>query len=298
MNDLYEKVKRKTVRKKKIHTKVSRSVAGNVAVISILFIVGLFTALPLYLAVINSLKPLDELFLFPPRFYVLNPTLKNYSDMFAMMNNSTIPFTRYIFNTTLITVIGTVGQVFVASMCAYPLAKHPFPGSKVFFRVVVLSLMFSTAVTGIPNFLLMARIGWVDTYWAVIVPAIGASLGLYLMKQFMEQIPDALLESAKIDGANEWDMFWKIVMPQVKPAWLTLTVFSVQSLWSFGETNMIYSENLKSIAYALGQITSSGIARTGVTSAITVTMMSIPILVFIITQSRVIETMSSSGIKE
>src|SRR5690625_3725915 len=107
-------------------------------------------------------------------------------------------------------------------MAAYPLAKHRFPGSNVIFTIVVLSLMFSPHVTQIPNYITMAILGWVDTYWAIIVPSFAFSLGLYLMKQFMEEIPDSLLESARIDGASEYKIFWTIVMPMVKPAWLTL----------------------------------------------------------------------------
>ncbi|MHB1454201.1 MAG: carbohydrate ABC transporter permease [Saccharofermentanales bacterium] len=278
--------------------RVNRSRGGDVFIFIVLGIAGLFTAFPLYLAIINSLKPLNELFLFPPRLYVLNPTLKNFADLLVMMSSSTVPFMRYIFNTFFITIAGTLGQVVFASMCAYPLAKHNVPGGKIYFKIIVLSLMFSSSVTAIPNYLIMSRIGWIDTYFAVIVPVFGSTLGLYLMKQFMEQISDSLLEAAKIDGASEWRIFWQIVMPQVKPAWLTLTIFSVQGLWGIAELNTIYTESLKTFAYALGQIISAGIARAGVGASIAVVMMSVPIIVFIITQSNVIETMSNSGIKE
>jgi ABC-type glycerol-3-phosphate transport system permease component len=284
--------------KKRVLRKLNRSLGGNITIFSLLLVMGCFTAFPLYIAVINALKPLNELFLFPPRFYVLNPTLKNFSDLFSMMGNSTVPFSRYIFNTFFITIIGVAGQVIIASMCAYPMAKHNFKGKKVYFNVIVLSLMFSSAVTAIPNYLTVEKLGWIDTYFALIVPFFGSSLGLYLMKQFMEQIPDSLLESSRIDGANEWTTFWKIVMPQVKPAWLTLIVFSTQSLWNMGASNMIYSEKLKTFAYALGQIAAGGVARAGVSAAISIVMMAVPISVFIVTQKNIIETMSSSGIKE
>lgn len=282
----------------KAKRRVNRSKGGDLVLFVVLGIVGIFTAFPLYLAIINSIKPLNELFLFPPRLYVLNPTFRNFSDLLIMMSSSTVPFMRYIFNTILITVVGTFGQVILTSMCAFPLAKLNVPGGKIYFKVIVLSLMFSTAVTAIPNYLIMSRIGFIDTYFAVIIPVFGNSLGLYLMKQFMEQISDSLLEAAKIDGAGEWSVFWRIVMPQVKPAWLTLIIFSVQGLWSIAEVNTIYSENLKTFAYALGQIIAAGVARTGVAAAISIVMMSVPIVVFVITQSNVIETMSNSGIKE
>lgn len=278
--------------------KVNRSLAGNFSIFSFMLLIAAFMSLPLIYSLSNALKPLDELWNFPPNFIVNNPTLKNFSDLFTIMSNSWVPFSRYFFNTIFITIAGTIGHVIISSMCAYSLAKHKVVGSKAFFSLIVLSLMFNQNVTAVPNYLTMAKIGWIDTYQAIIVPAIGGTLGLYLMKQFMEQIPNSLLEASKIDGANEWTIFWKIVMPQVKPAWLTLTIFSVQGLWNMGASPFIYSEQLKTLPYALGQIAAAGIARAGVGSAVTVIMMIVPISVFIVTQSNIIETMSSSGIKE
>ena len=296
---MYEKVKKIKPHRKLLKSKrVSRSVGGDLLLILILGTAALFMALPLYYTVIQALKPLNELWLFPPRFYVQNPTLKNFSDLFTLMGNSSVPFLRYIFNTLFITVCGTFCQVILSSMCAYPLAKHKFPGSKVIFKIIVYSLMFSPAVTGIPNYLILSKLGWIDTYWAILIPVLGSTLGLYLMKQVMEQIPNSLLEAAKIDGANEWLIFWRIVMPQVKAAWLTMVVFSVQSLWNIGATIMIYSEELKTLPYALSQIVAAGISRAGVGSAVAVVLIIAPLLVFVFTQSKVIETMSSSGIKE
>lgn len=297
---MYEKVKKVRRRRKKLFKfhKVNRSVGGNIVLVLILGTAALFMALPLYYTVIQSLKPLNELWIFPPRFYVQNPTLKNFSELFTLMGNSRVPFLRYLFNTLFISAVGTFCQVVMSSMCAYPLAKHRFPGSGLIFKMIVLSLMFSPAVTGIPNYLILARLGWIDTYRAILVPMLSSTLGLYLMKQFMEQIHDAILESAKIDGAGEWVTFWRVVMPQVKPAWLTMIVFSVQGLWNIGATIMIYSEQLKTLPYALSQITAAGISRAGVASAVAVLLIIVPLTVFVFTQSRVIETMSSSGIKE
>lgn len=297
---MYEKVKKPKKKKKFSFQKkrVSRSLGGDIVVFAFLLIYGLFCAVPLYFTFINAFKPLNELWVFPPRFYVVNPTIKNFIDLFTLMSSSVVPFSRYVFNTFFITVVGTAGQIIVASMCAYPLAKHPFPGSKIFFKIIVLSLMFTPQVTAIPNYLIMSRIGWIDTYWSIIIPVFGSTLGLYLMKQFMEQINDSILESVRIDGAGEWATFWRIVMPQVKPAWLTLIVFSVQALWNMGASVFIYSENLKTFPYALSQIIAAGIARAGVGSAVAVVMLSFPLLIFIATQSNVIETMSTSGLKE
>ncbi len=167
------------------------------------------------------------------------------------------------------------------------------------FKLIVLALLFNASVTAIPNFMMMTWLHLLDNPLALIVPAFGSSLGLYLMKQFMEQmVQDSVLEAARIDGAGEWRVFWGIVMPTVKPAWLTLIIFSFKDLWNIGATNYIYSENLKTLNYAMSQILAGGIARAGVGAAAAVIMMIVPITVFIITQSNVVETMGASGMKE
>ncbi len=285
-------------KRKRKGVKPSHSRAGNFLNMFILIALGVFMVVPLVLSISNSLKPVEELFVFPPRLFVRNPTLKNFHDVFVMMSESWVPFSRYIFNTVFITVAGTFGHLIIASLCAYALAKHKFPGRNLVFGVVVMALMFATQVTAIPNYLIMTKIGWLDSYLALIVPAIAKPMGLFLMKQFMEQIPDSLLEAARIDGAGEFTVFLRIAMPQVKPAWLTLIIFSFQDLWNLQGANFIYSEDLKTLPYALSQIAAGGISRAGATAAVTVIMMIVPITIFIINQSSIVETMASSGIKE
>ncbi len=256
-----------------------------------------FSIFPLVYVISNAFKPLDELFIYPPRLFVSKPTLDNFRDLFIATGQSWIPFTRYVFNTVFVTAVGTAGHLFLASMAAYIFAKHEFPGSRLIFRLVVLSLMFTPAVTNIPNYIIMARLKLIDTYLAVILPSLQYSLGLYLMKQFMETIPDSVLESARTDGAGEFLVYWKIAMPSVKPAWLTLIILMIQSLWN-SISPYTYSEELKSMPQALSQILAGGIARTGAAAAAALIMLSVPILTFIFSQSQVIETMSTSGLKE
>jgi len=278
--------------------RLNRSFAGDLFLFLFLAVFAAFMVVPLVYTVSNALKPLNELFLFPPTLWVRHPTFNNFIDLFHLMSNSWVPFSRYIFNTVFITLAGTAGHVILASAAAYPLAKHKFPGAKLLFSVVVLSLMFSPKVTNIPNYVIMSWLGWIDSYAAIIVPAFAYSLGLYLMKQFMEQIPEALLESAKIDGASEYRVFWQIVMPLVKPAWLTLTILSFQTLWGTWGGNFIYSEQLKPLPYALNQIIQGGIVRAGPGAAVAMFMMIVPVTIFIISQSSIIQTMASSGMKE
>ena len=278
---------------------LNRSAGGDTGITIILTLFGLLMFIPMYYTIIQSLKPLNELFYFPPRLYVVNPTLGNFADLFNLMGDSWVPFSRYIFNTVLISVGGTFGNLVLSSICAYALAKIKFPGGKQCFWIIQKSLMFTATVTGIVNFITMSMLGWIDTYLAVIVPAWGSTLGLYLMKQFMESnITDAVLESARLDGASELRTFWSIAMPMVKPAWLTLIIYSFQGLWNSGASTYIYSEQLKTLNYAISQITAGGIARSGASAAATVVMMIVPIAVFVVSQSNIIETMGSSGMKD
>ena len=287
------------LRTRKHKVVLNRSVGGDIGINMMLILLGAFMFIPMLYVIMQSLKPLDELWMYPPRFYVVNPTFKNFSDLFKLMSTSWVPFSRYIFNTVFISVSGTFGNLIFSSMAAYALAKIKFPGRGWIFQVIVLSLMFNSTVTGIANFLTMSTLGWVDTYLAIIVPAWCTSLGLYLMKQFMESsVSDAVLESARLDGASEFYTFIKIAMPMVKPAWLTLIIYSFQGLWNSGSSIYIYSEQLKTFNYAINQIVAGGIARAGAAAASQVIMMAVPISVFVITQSNIIETMGSSGMKD
>lgn len=276
----------------------NRSRAGDIGLYSILVLFGVAFAIPLVFTVCQAFKPLDEILKVPPTILVRNPTTDNFSDLLVIMGQSWVPFTRYIFNTVFITAMGTIGQLLIASMAAYVLAKYDFPGGRKFFALITTALIFNGYVTQIPLYIVMAKIGWVDTYLAAIIPAFAAPMGLFLMKQFMEGIPDSLIEAAKIDGAKEWGIFIKIVMPNVKPAWLTLIIFSVQSLWNNAQSLYIYSEELKTLPYALQQVVSGGLARQGAGAAVGMVLMIVPIGTFIFAESNILETMASSGIKE
>ena len=278
---------------------LNRSAGGDTGITIMLTILGLFMFIPMYYVVIQSLKPLDELFMFPPRFYVMRPTLENFGDLFTLMSDSWVPFSRYIFNTVFITICGTLGNLVFASMAAYSLAKLKFPGRNAIFQLIVTSLMFHSTVNQVTHFIILSSFGWIDTYLSIIVPSMATTMGLYLMKQFMEtSVPDTVLESARLDGASEFRTYLIIAMPMVKPAWLTLMIECFKSLWNSGSSIYVHSEELKTFNYAIQQIISGGIARSGAGAASTVVMMMVPILVFVLNQSQIIETMGSSGMKD
>lgn len=277
---------------------LNRSRAGNAILFFIMGICGIFMALPLVMILNNAVKPLDELFKYPPRIFVENPTLDNFSSLYVLMSESWVPFSRYIMNTLLITGCGTVGHVICASLAAYPLAKHKFPGKNLIFGMVVVSLMFSYNVTAIPNYMIISWLGINNTYLAVILPAFAYGLGLYLMKQFMEQVPDSIIESCRLDGAGELMIFFRMIMPNVKPAWLTLAIFQFQALWANTGSGFLRSEQLKPLQYALYQIVAGGPARQGAAAVVQLIIAAIPITFFIICQSNIIETMTTSGMKD
>ena len=277
--------------------RLSRSVWGDLLIFAFLAAGAAFTALPLVYTISNAFKPMAELFIWPPRFFVRNPTLANFRDLFALMGKSWVPISRYFFNSLFIVVFGVLGNVVIASLAAYALSIHEFPGREFFNEIIILSLMFAAPVLDIPKYLILSQLGWINTYAAVVVPTWGWTLGLYLMKKFIDSmIPDSLIEAARLDGASEFRIYAQIVMPIVKPAWLTLIILVFQQMWATTGGQFLYAEELKTLPYALNQIVKGGIARAGVAAAVTLMMMVVPILVFLFNQSKIVETMGTSGL--
>ncbi|MCM3632118.1 carbohydrate ABC transporter permease [Paenibacillus camelliae] len=284
--------------RKKAGAKARRSTTGNFFIFCIVALLGLFSAFPLYFAVVTAFKPLDELLYFPPRLVVLRPTWTNFTDLYQLASNMWVPLSRYLFNTVFIAVAGTGLHVLFAAMAAYPLAKHKFPGRNIIFSIILMALMFVPQVTFIPQFIMMAELGMVDSYAALLLPWIGSSLGLFLMKQFIEQLPDAILEAARIDGSSEYRTFFSIVWPNSVPALMTVVIFQFVNLWNYAPKELVYSESNKVFRMALEQIVAGDpIARMGAGAAASVILMIPPIIVFVLLQRKVVETMTFAGIK-
>jgi ABC-type glycerol-3-phosphate transport system permease component len=282
---------------KRSKTGPARSTVGDTAVFLILIIVGLFMILPFVYAIVQSLKPTEEIFAYPPKFFVRNPTFDNYKILSQLVDSLWIPFGRYFINSSIVTLIGTGANLFLSSMAAFAFAKYNFPGNKWMFSLVVAALLFSGTVTALPQYIIMSGLGLINTLFAVIIPAAATPLGLFLMKNFMVQIPDTVIEAATIDGAGILKIYYKICMPLVKPAALTLIIFSFQGLWNSTGGSYIYEEAWKLLPTVLNDVASAGIARVGSASAASVLMMIPPCVLFIFTQSRIVETMAFSGIK-
>ncbi len=209
-----------------------------------------------------------------------------------------VPFSRYIFNSVFVAIVVTVAQLIFASSAAYALAKVQFPGRKLLNKIIEITLLFTSTVLYIMQYIVMATIGLIDTYFAITLPYIATSMGLFLMRQFIGQLPDALIEAAYLDGAGQIRICWQIVMPNVRPAWLTLMIFAFNGAWQITGYSFIYNEALKPIPTVLQQISASGIARAGVAAAATVVLMIPPMLIFPLCQSSVVETMAQSGLND
>ena len=283
----------------KKRVRLSRSAGGTLGIFLFLLLICAFMALPLVYSIVQSLKPLEEIFAYPPRFFVQNPTFDNFRQVLALTDNLWVPFTRYLFNSCFTTVIGTVLYVIISSMAAYPLAKARFFGGKFFNMLIQWTLLFTAEVTATCKYLIVAKLGLVDSYWAIILPYLSTTMGVFLMRQFIvASIPDSTLEAARIDGASEYSIFFRIILPSVRPAWMTLIIFAFKDLWNAGSSSeYIYSENLKGLTAAMSQISTGGLGRSGAAAAVAVLMMIPPIAIFIYSQSSVVETMAHSGLK-
>ena len=279
----------------KIKGKVTRVTFGNTLGFLILTFFAFFMALPLIYVVSTSLKPLNELFYFPPRFFVENPTLKNFKDLFIVLDGFDVPFSRYAFNSVMITVVVVSLIVILTSMAAYGLVKHKVPFANFIFSLILMGLMFPTYVIQIPNYLIVNSFKMVDTYWALILPKIAVAYNLFLVRQFMQQLPDSFLEAARIDGASEGKIFFKIVVPFLKPVMATLVVFSFVANWNDYFTPLIYIQDqaLKTLPLAM-QLISSGnsIARAGAAAAATFVTIVPTILIYVFMQKHVVDSMA------
>lgn len=275
-----------------------RKKGGTIAIGFFLAILGLFMLLPIYLTIVMAVKPVEELFIFPPQLYTLRPTLDNFSDMFDALKSNRVPFSRYVFNSVAVTVSVTVLQCFFASMAAFVLAKCKFPGSKLINGIIVTSLLYQSNVIYIMQYIVMSKMGIIDNPLALILPAVASPMGLFLMRQSISQIPDSMIEAAKVDGAGLFRICWQIVMPNQKPALMTLIIFAFQAAWNIQAGSVVFQEQYKTLPTVVSQAATSGLARAGVAMAAAVFMLIPPIVVFMFAQRQVIETMAHSGIKE
>ncbi len=262
---------------------------------------AVFMVLPIIYIFTTAFKPADELFKFPPSFFVKNPTFDNYKALFELMAGSSVPAARYLFNSIIVTVLTVVISIFLAVSAGYVLSKKNFKGRNVLFEINTLALMFVPIAVSIPRFIIIVNLGLVDRFIANILPIIAMPIGVFLLKQFVDQIPDPLIEAAKMDGAGEWTILFKVIIPMVRPALATVAILSFQSAWGNVEASTLYlnNESLKTFAYYITTFSSGGSSTVtqGITAASALIMFLPNLIIFICMQSKVMDTMAHSGIK-
>lgn len=267
----------------------------------VLIPVAIFMALPIVYLFVTSIKPLDELLAFPPRFFVQKPTFENFSDLIKRSSSTGLPIYRYILNSIFVTAIVTFLSVIISSMAGYILSKKNFHGKKALFKINTIALMFVSSAVMIPRFIIISKIGIVNTMFGHILPLLAIPVGLFLIKQFCDDVPDELIEAAKLDGAGDFYIYKQIILPLIKPAIVTVAILAFQSSWNNVETSNLYvnKEELQTFAFYLNTLTTTdnSVSTAGVSAAATFILFIPNLIIFILLQSQVMDTMSRSGIK-
>lgn len=280
------------------HTRLS-----TLIILALLTSVALVSLLPIVYVICNAFKPLEELFVYPPQFFVRNPTMQNFWDFIYATDVSTVPFTRYLFNSVTVTLTTTALIILVSLCCAYAFSKLKFPGQNGLFKLITVALMFSPEAVVITRYLIVSNLHIIDTFWAHVLPHLALPMGVFLIKQFMDQVPNSLCEAAKIDGANEIRILWSIITPAVLPAVGAVLIIAFQNVWGDMTTSTLYttSESMKTLPYFVNSLTSgltaTSVARKGATAAAGLLMLLPNFIIFAVLQKSMIATMVTSGIK-
>lgn len=266
----------------------------------ILVPLAIFMILPVVYIINNAFKPLGELFAFPPRIFVKNPTMDNFRDLLYLSGTTGVPMSRYLLNSIVITVVTVVLNLLITISGAYVFSKKEFRLKKTLFGLNQMALMFVATAVGVPRYIVIVRSGMINTWWAHILPLIAMPVGLFLVKQFVDQIPDALIEAAIMDGARDFSIIRKVIIPLTKPALATSVVLTFQSVWNATEAsnNFITDDTMRTLAFYLTSIaTNNTVAAAGLVAAASVILFLPNLIIFICMQSQVMNTMTHSGIK-
>lgn len=269
---------------------------------AILIPLAIFMGLPIVFIFNHAFKPINELFAFPPRFLVERPTWQNFRNLFATTSTGATPMSRYLFNSIVVSLVVVFFTIIVATMAGYVLSKKQFKMKRVLTEINQLALMFVATAVSIPRYLVVEQLGLIDTFWVHILPALAMPVGLFLIKQFIDQVPDTIIEAAVIDGATDWQIYTRVVLPMIKPAIATVAILAFQATWNNVETSDLFlnDESLKTFAFYMSTLTSSTgntVAGTGLSAAASLIMFIPNLVIFIFLQKQVMDTMAHSGIK-
>lgn len=259
-----------------------------------------FMLLPVVFIINQAFKPLGELFAFPPKIFVSDPTMRNFKDLFSLSGLTGVPMTRYLLNSLCITAVTVMLNIAVTISAAYVFSKKKFRVKNTLFQINQTALMFVETAVLVPRYIVIEQLGLINNWLAHILPAIAMPVGLFLVKQFVDQIPDALIEAAIMDGAKDMKIIQKIIVPLTKPAIATSVVLTFQTIWNATEAsnNYMNSETMRTLAFYLNSIaTNNTVAASGMVAAASVILFVPNLIIFICMQSQVMNTMTHSGIK-
>ncbi|MDQ8734704.1 carbohydrate ABC transporter permease [Paenibacillus sp. LHD-38] len=282
--------------------RLRRVTTFQVILITVFTVLAAFMSLPIVFILNHAFKPQNELFLFPPRFLVQNPTLRNFESLILHASNATVPFTRYLFNSLIVAGFTLAAVIIVSTMAGYVLAKYQFHFKQLILALITLSLMFAPETVGIPRYLMISGLGINNTYFGHILPALASPIAVFMLVGFISQIPGELLEAAKIDGASHLGIFTKIVLPLAVPAIATISIFTFQGVWGDVETSTLFmqEETMRTLAFYVNSLLSglqNSVAGQNVAAAAGLLMFVPNLIIFLLFQRRVLETMVHSGIK-
>ncbi|WP_342981638.1 carbohydrate ABC transporter permease [Ruminococcus sp. 2227st1_E6_2227SCRN_220401] len=275
---------------------------GQIKYFLILIPLAIVYALPIIYIFSTAFKPLTELFEYPPRFFVRKPTTENFRELISVLSSSTVPFGRYLINSVLTTIVVTVANVIISLYAGYTLAKKKFRYKKVINTINTMAMMFVPVAVTIPRFLVIRELGLLNTFFALVLPLIAMPVGLFLLVQYMSTVPDVLIEAARIDGASENYILFRIVAPLVKPAICTMSILAFQNAWNNTELSNLFVSNdwLRTFPYYISTLASNQgntVAGAGIVAAATLVLFIPNLIVFILMQNNVMNTMAHSGIK-
>jgi len=283
------------------HINPQRFEKGQIKILLILLPLALFMALPIVFIVNHAFKPMEELFAFPPSFFVRNPTLDNFTKLIKFSRSAGIPLSRYLFNSLIVTVITVSLSLLLTTCAAFAFSKIRFKGRALMLQINQIAIMFVATAVLIPRYLVIATTGLIDTVLAHVLPLVAMPVALFLVKQFVDQVPDSLIEAAHLDGATDFQVYYKIILPIIRPAIATAMVLVFQQVWTNMETSsyFINDESMKTVTFYMNTLVnaSNGVAGQGVAAAATLIMFIPNLALFIICQSSVMNTMATSGIK-
>lgn len=279
-----------------------RFAKGQLKFYAYLIPLAIFMMLPIVFIVMSAFKPMEELFAYPPRFFVKKPTLDNFIQLFSISGETRVPASRYLFNSILSTAVVMAATLYMSAAAGYILSKKKFKGKSMLFAINNLALMFVATAVSIPRFFVIATVGLQDNFLANVIPLLAMPVGLFLIKQFVDQIPDALIEAAVIDGASDYRILSKIIIPLIKPALATVAILAFQSAWNNTESSTLYinNETLKTFSFYLSTLSNGSgntVAGQGIGAAASLIMFLPNLVLFIILQSQVMNTMTHSGLK-